>query len=91
MDCVSANTKDYSPCRAASAVPAVCWCKTSQLRFSLLALPFSKHGGYCKLEGAAGGFNTGSITGFMFACQIARSIAVKIAEESPHKDRGKVF
>lgn len=60
-------------------------------RFSPLALPFSKHGGYCKLEGAAGGFHTGSITEFMSVCQIGRSIAVKTTNESPHQDWCEVF
>ncbi len=91
IDFVSANTEDYSPRRAVSAVSAICWCKTSQLRFSLLALPFSKHGGYCKLEGAAGGFHTGSITDSMSACQIGRSIAVKTTNDSPHQDWCEVF
>ena len=85
------NTEDYSPRRAASAVSAIYWRKTSQLRFSPFAFPFSKHGGRCKLEGAAGSFNTGSITEFMSACQIGRSIAVKTTEKSPSEGRCKVF
>ena len=85
------NTEDYSPRRAASAVSAISWRQTSQLRFSPFAFPFSKHGGRCKLEGAAGGFNTGSITDFMSVCQIGHSIAVKINDEFPHEGRCKVF
>ena len=91
MGFVSANTEDYSPRRAASAISAIWWCKTPQLRFSPLALLFSKHDGYCKLEGAVGGFNTGSITELMSACQVGCSIAIQTTNRSPHKDRCKVL